>query len=73
MTVDPRELFYDGTTGLMTRAKFTNGAYQDEVTYYHDSMGRATKHTDWTGGNGFRYAFDVAGRLTQMTDYDDST
>ena len=32
-----------------------------------------TKLTDWSGGNGLRYAFDPGGRLTTLTDYNDQT
>jgi hypothetical protein len=28
---------------------------------------------DWSGGNGFRHAFDPGGRLTTLTDYNDQT
>jgi YD repeat-containing protein len=37
-------------------------------------LARVTKITNWIDGtNGLRYGYDDAGRLTSITDYDDST
>jgi YD repeat-containing protein len=42
--------------------------------YHFDVGGRLTKLTDWIDDtDGIRYAYDNANRLTQLTEYDDST
>ena len=41
---------------------------------YDDGAARLVKLTDWIDGtDGLRYAYDDVGRLTTLTDYDDST
>ena len=45
----------------------------DDAEYFYDDLARLVKIEDWLGGNGLRYAYDAAGRMTTLTDYDDST
>jgi len=71
-TVDPLEYSYDGATGLMTSATFTNGANVDTVHFYYDGAARKTKVSDWTGTNGLEYAYDAGGRVTLVTDHNNS-
>jgi len=66
---DPTERFYSASTGLLTKVRY-GGSY--DVDYTYDGNGRVTKTTDWIDGtDGMRLAFDNAGRLTTITDYDD--
>jgi RHS repeat-associated protein len=71
---DPTEYFYDGSTGRMTRAQYTSGVNTYNAYYHHHpTSGRLTKLTDWIDGtNGIRYTYDDAGRLSTITDYDDT-
>jgi RHS repeat-associated protein len=68
---DPTERFYSASTGLLTKVRY-GGSY--DVDYTYDGNGRIMKTTDWIDGtDGIRLAFDNAGRLTTITDYDDRT
>ena len=73
---DPVEYFYDGTTGLMTKVRYWTGSTSYDADYTYDGLARSTKLTDWmesaTPKNGLRYAYDTAGRLTTLTDYDNA-
>jgi YD repeat-containing protein len=72
--VDPTEYFFHGTTGQMTKMRYTAGGTTSDAVYAYDAAARLTKLTDWIDGtDGLRYAYDAAGRLTTLTDYDDST
>jgi RHS repeat-associated protein len=72
-TYNPTEYFYNESTGLLTKVRYTNDSNVDEINFEYDSLARATKVTDWDGGNGYRTEYDAGGRLTKMRDYDDST
>ncbi|GMV95134.1 MAG: hypothetical protein AMXMBFR82_49120 [Candidatus Hydrogenedentota bacterium] len=73
-TFDPTEYFFDATTGLMTKVRYTSDTSTFDANYFYDSLARVTKITDWIDGtNGLRYGYDDAGRLTSITDYDNST
>jgi RHS repeat-associated protein len=73
-TVDPTELFFSGNTGLLTKIAYTSGGSTSYANYYYDGRRALTKLTDWIDGtDGLRYAYDPGGRLTTLTDYDDST
>jgi RHS repeat-associated protein len=73
-TVDPTEYFFHGTTGLMTKVRYTADGNTSDAVYAYDAAARLTKLTDWIDGtDGLRYAYNDAGRLTKLTDYDNST
>jgi YD repeat-containing protein len=58
----------------MTKVTYTAGANTFDANYFYDSLARVVKITDWIDGtNGLRYGYDDGGRLTSITDYDDST
>lgn len=57
----------------MTKTRYNSGQNSYDADYYRDGVGRVTKLTDWIDGtDGIRYAYDTEGRLTTVTDYDDS-
>jgi len=69
---DNPKYIYNGTTGLLSKVEY--GTTPHTASYFYDSNARLTEIEDWltTGGDGLRYAYDDAGRLTSITDYDDS-
>ncbi|MCP4641879.1 MAG: hypothetical protein GY851_15655, partial [bacterium] len=69
--VQPTIYTYSATTGLLSRVRYTDAdsnTYDADYTY--DASGRMMRIDDWMGGNGLRYAFDDAGRLESIMDYD---
>ena len=70
-TFDPTEYVYSGTTGQLTKTKYTAGANVDEAIYVYDANGQLTVLGDWIDTtNGLQYSYDDAGRLTALHDYD---
>ena len=64
---------YSSTTGLLEKVRYHAGMSYDDAEYFYDELARLEKIEDWLGGNGLRYAYDAAGRMTTLTDYDDPT
>ena len=59
---DPTESFYHGTTGQLTKVRYTAGAGTNDAVYAYNGNGQLTKLTDWIDGtNGLQYAYDTAG------------
>jgi YD repeat-containing protein len=73
-STDPVQNFYDDDSGLMTKTGYTAGGSTVYANYFIDADGEVTKVTDWTpdGANGLRSTFDSAGRLSKLTEYDDT-
>ena len=74
-TTDPIYYTYDSTTGLLSKVEYHNGANTNYACPEFDVAGRLTKITDDFFGSedSLQYAYDDANRLTQLTEYDDST
>ncbi|MBI2433853.1 MAG: tetratricopeptide repeat protein [Candidatus Hydrogenedentes bacterium] len=75
-STDPTEYFYNAQTGKLETVRYHAGAGYDDAVYHFDSLGRLVEIDDWisaVAGETLEYAYDAAGRVTTLTDYDDET
>lgn len=75
-TLEPKQYFFSGTTGLVTKILYTNTYYSNYVEYGYDALARPTRVNDWMGGQNNDYSqyfeYDDGGRLTRYRDFDDN-
>ena len=58
----------------MTKVTYTAGGSTYDAEYEYDGNARLVNLLDWIDDvDGLEYAYDAAGRLTQLTDYDGTT
>ncbi len=61
--------YYNDTTGMMTKVRYTDAASAtSDVQYFFNKARQMTKLTDWTGDLEYRYS--NIGQLTKIIDYD---
>ncbi len=70
---EPLKFVYQSQTGLLQHMEYDVGGGNYSAYYYFDNDAQLTRIVDWLGGTGIQYAYNLAGRITQVKDHDGSS